>query len=105
MFKLVGPTPFTIENGGRTHQCNIDIRPEKLSYNYRLTVDGKSHSDFTQRMRVLNKTWLVDVDGTQHSIVLGQITREDDGFSESKRKEMHPPLHRITKNNPKMKKK
>lgn len=77
MFKLVGSSLFEFECGGRKHNCTVEITPAKLKYLYRLYVDGKTFEQFSEKMRVLNKTWLVSIDDTEHSVVLGRTYSQE----------------------------
>eukprot|EP00038_Savillea_parva_P028427 m.65020 g.65020 ORF g.65020 m.65020 type:complete len:182 (+) comp8260_c0_seq2:283-828(+) len=70
MFKLVGPSKFTIKHSGKEHPCVIHIRPVGMQYAYELTVDGKSLTRHQETMRLVSRTWTVTLDGVEHIIVL-----------------------------------
>eukprot|EP00039_Didymoeca_costata_P031285 m.34002 g.34002 ORF g.34002 m.34002 type:complete len:194 (-) comp8648_c0_seq1:112-693(-) len=70
MFKLVGSVRFKIKVNKRIHSGLITIKVQGISYEYQLTIDGKSLSRLQDVAREISKTWRVNLDGTQHLIVL-----------------------------------
>ena len=71
MFQLVGVIPFDIHLAGRVLKCKLEILPDNLNYSYRLFVDGKTLEQFSGKQRILHKSWVFDIAGQQHSVVLG----------------------------------
>ena len=72
MFKLIGKETFKI---GRNTNCCIKIEPYGgFSYQYSLEVGGKSFKTFTENQTKILKTWLVDIGGNLHRVVLAKET-------------------------------
>ncbi len=78
MFQLVGMTHFQATFNSKTHRCVVEIRPEGINYTYKLTVDGSSYATFSTQQRILNKSWVFDIRGEHHSVVLGTLLAVDD---------------------------
>eukprot|EP00035_Acanthoeca_spectabilis_P024356 m.453452 g.453452 ORF g.453452 m.453452 type:complete len:180 (-) comp20502_c0_seq1:697-1236(-) len=70
MFKLVGPTKFTLKNGGKDHPCTVVIKPAGMAYSYELTVGGTTLARHSEAMRKISRTWRVTLGGAEHIVVL-----------------------------------
>ncbi len=71
MFKLVGTTLFAIMASGKKYLAEISIDANGFNYLYKLSINGNPVSSFSERMRVINKTFRFQVDGQEHLVVLG----------------------------------
>lgn len=68
MFRLVGSEAFRI---GKRH-AEITITSLGLSFEYVLTIDGKSLKKFVEVQAKNNRVWLPRIGGrSEHRIVLG----------------------------------
>ena len=70
MFKLVGCEVFHI--GKKSKVAEITISSKGLSFEYDLTVDGKSLEKFVRAQAKNTRTWLPVISGTDHRVVLGK---------------------------------
>lgn len=69
MFRLVGCEYFSI--GKRS--AEINIMSNGLSFEYVLTIDGKSLKKFVEAQIKNTRVWLPRIDGSSHRVVLGQF--------------------------------
>ena len=70
MFRLVGSEVFHIGKKGKV--AEITISSKGMSFEYALTVDGKPLEKFVQAQAKNTRTWLPNINGTNHRIVLGK---------------------------------
>ncbi len=72
MFNLVGAEEFRF-GPGNCHLARIDIEPAAgLSFAYKLEIDGKPVSAFTEQMKRALRSWRFNSkDGAPHLVVLG----------------------------------
>ena len=70
MFKLVGSEVFHI--GKKAKVAEITISSKGMSFEYMLTVDGKSLEKFMQAQAKNTRTWLPVINGTDHRVVFGK---------------------------------
>lgn len=69
MFRLVGSEKFKI--GKRL--AEVEITSESLtSFEYVLTIDGKSLKKFIETQARNTRTWLPVINGANHRVVLGK---------------------------------
>lgn len=68
MFKLVGSEEFKI--GKKV--AEVTIASKGISFEYVLTVDGKSLEKFVQSQAKNTRMWLPIINGTDHRVVLGE---------------------------------
>ena len=71
MFKLVGSEVFHV--GKRSKVAEITITSKGMSFEYVLTVDGKSLEKFVQAQAKNTRTWLPVINGENHRVVLGEL--------------------------------
>lgn len=72
MFKLVGKETFTV--GGANTRATIHIEAVSgFAYEYSLEVDGKSLQKFIDDRAKSTKTWLLQVEGQDYRVVLGEL--------------------------------
>lgn len=82
MFRLVGTETFRI--GKRF--AEISILSNGLSFQYVLTIDGKSLKKFVEVQAKNTRVWLPKInDGTEHRVVLGEFCQGMRGVSASGR--------------------
>ena len=67
MFRLVGVETFKI--GKKT--AEITITSKGIAFEYALTIGGKTLKKFTEAQAKNTRTWLLDMSGEQHRVVLG----------------------------------
>ena len=67
MFRLVGMETFKI--GKKT--AEITITSKGIAFEYALTIGGKTLKKFTEAQAKNTRTWLLDMSGEQHRVVLG----------------------------------
>lgn len=70
MFRLVGSEMFHI--GKKNKVAEITISSKGMSFEYALTVDGKPLEKFVQAQAKNTRTWLPNINGTDHRVVLGE---------------------------------
>ena len=70
MFRLVGSEVFHIGKKGKV--AEITISSKGMSFEYALTVDSKPLEKFVQAQAKNTRTWLPNINGTNHRIVLGK---------------------------------
>lgn len=71
MFKLVGKETFTV--GGANTKATINIEAiSGFAYEYTLEMDGRSLQKFVDNRAKTTKTWLLQVDGEDCRVVLGE---------------------------------
>lgn len=72
MFKLVGKETFVV--GSSKTKATIKIEAVSgFAYEYSLEVDGKSLQKFTHDRAQTTRTWLLNVDGQDCRVVLGEL--------------------------------
>lgn len=73
MFRLVGSESFKI--GKRF--AEVEISSANLtSFEYVLTIDGKSLKKFIETQAKNTRTWLPVIKGANHRVVLGECYKE-----------------------------
>ena len=70
MFRLVGSESFKI--GKRS--ALISISSNSLTFEYVLTIDGKSLKKFVAAQAKNTRVWLPEINGCGHRIVLGMLS-------------------------------
>ena len=68
MFRLVGKETFNI--GKKV--AEISISPKGVSFEYTLTIDGRSLKKFVEAQIRNTRSWLPVVTGEKHRVVLGE---------------------------------
>ena len=79
MFRLVGSEVFHI--GKNKKVAEITISSKGMSFEYALTVDGKPLEKFVQVHAKNTRTWLPNINGIDHRIVLGKNISLDYAFT------------------------
>ena len=73
MFKLVGTESFVIGK----HKCVIAIESSSgFSYEYSLTVDGKSYEKFCENQNKILQAWIFNVGDDMYRVVLEKNTND-----------------------------
>ena len=73
MFKLVGTEAFSIGK----HKCVISIESgSSFSYEYSLTVDGKSYEKFCENQSKILQAWVLNVADNTYRVVLEKNTMD-----------------------------
>ena len=73
MFKLVGHQAFTIGK----HKCEININSASgLSYEYTLSVDGKSYEKFSENQSKILQSWTFTAGDNPYRIALEKNTMD-----------------------------
>ena len=70
MFRLVGSEVFHI--GKNSKVAEITITSKGMSFEYALTVDGRPLEKFVQAQAKNTRTWLPNINGIDHRVVLGK---------------------------------
>ena len=68
MFRLVGVETFKI--GKKT--AEITINSKGIAFEYALSIGGKTLKKFIEAQAKNTRTWLLDMSGEQHRVVLGR---------------------------------
>ena len=70
-FKLVGSEQFCIGS----HVGEVTIACSGMTFEYTLSVDGRSLKRFIEAQAKNTRTWLPEIWGEPHRVVLGERTR------------------------------
>ena len=68
LFRLVGKETFHI--GKKV--AEISISPKGVSFEYTLTIDGRSLKRFVEAQIRNTRSWLPIINGEEHRVVLGE---------------------------------
>lgn len=73
MFKLVGKETFSVGNSDTKATINIDA-VSGFAYEYTLEINGKSLKKYMENRSKVTSTWLLNLDGMDYRVVLGEAT-------------------------------
>lgn len=81
MFKLVGKETFTVGKAETKATINIDAI-SGFAYEYTLEINGKSLKKYMENRSKVTSTWVLNLDGTDCRIVLGEARRRSSSLTE-----------------------
>lgn len=71
MFKLVGKETFSVGKSETKATINIDA-VSGFAYEYTLEINGKSLKQYMENRSKVTSTWVLNLDGTDCRVVLGE---------------------------------
>ena len=71
MFKLVGKETFSVGKSDTKATINIDA-VSGFAYEYTLEINGKSLKKYMENRSKVTSTWVLNLDGTDCRVVLGE---------------------------------
>lgn len=72
MFKLVGKETFSVGSSDTKATINIDA-VSGFAYEYTLEINGKSLKKYMENRSKVTSTWLLNLDGIDCRVVLGEL--------------------------------